>query len=505
MSRDQGLNLFSFALLLVCLAIFSLELAQHREQIDDAYISYRYARNLIEGHGLVFNVGERVEGFTNLSWTLLISIGLASGLTAEATAQVLGFLSASALLVASFVYARLALSTETRWLAGLAPCLLVASNSFNTWSLSGLETPLFALLILLALIASAQDRIGLATTFASLAFLTRPDGLLIAVTIIGFHLLRQIARHRSLKLEARAWAPAFAFAVVVIGITAFRWGYYGDVVPNTFHAKVGGVPVNFGVNYIKAFFLDGPIFLLLAVPFAIDRSSRLLEGVLFSLILMLYVASVGGDVFWNGRFLLPLLPVLVALGLCGVGRVMNQNALGGGVLLLGILVTIPWSLYGPSFELFAPASPENRTNIQLQAPFKRSQSRQMNAVPNALIRVWVARLNKYAPDPQLVAALGIGRMGYYGRFPILDLLGLVDKRVAKSKSVAKGLRIPGHQRANAAYIIQRAPDLILIPKKADTISTLPAINDLWSDPELERQYDWDEQLRGYRRKADVER
>ena len=41
---------------------------------DDAFISFRYAENLAEGHGLVYNVGERVEGFTNLSWTLLFGL-----------------------------------------------------------------------------------------------------------------------------------------------------------------------------------------------------------------------------------------------------------------------------------------------------------------------------------------------------------------------------------------------------------------------------------------------
>jgi len=57
---------------------------------DDAFISFRYAQNLVSGHGLVFNVGERVEGYTNFLWTLLIAGGLSTGFSAEGTAQVLG-------------------------------------------------------------------------------------------------------------------------------------------------------------------------------------------------------------------------------------------------------------------------------------------------------------------------------------------------------------------------------------------------------------------------------
>ena len=46
---------------------------------DDAYISFRFARNLVRGHGLVFNVGERVEGYTNFLWTVISAIPMALG------------------------------------------------------------------------------------------------------------------------------------------------------------------------------------------------------------------------------------------------------------------------------------------------------------------------------------------------------------------------------------------------------------------------------------------
>ena len=41
---------------------------------DDAFISFRYARNLLEGHGLVFNPGEYVEGYSNFLWTLELAL-----------------------------------------------------------------------------------------------------------------------------------------------------------------------------------------------------------------------------------------------------------------------------------------------------------------------------------------------------------------------------------------------------------------------------------------------
>ena len=60
---------------------------------DDAWISFRYARNFVEGLGLVFNPGERVEGYTNFSWTLLAALGIHLGAGVESWAIGLGLLS----------------------------------------------------------------------------------------------------------------------------------------------------------------------------------------------------------------------------------------------------------------------------------------------------------------------------------------------------------------------------------------------------------------------------
>ena len=48
--------------------------------VDDAFISYRYAWNLVAGHGLVFNIDEYVEGYSNFLWVLLTAGALRCGL-----------------------------------------------------------------------------------------------------------------------------------------------------------------------------------------------------------------------------------------------------------------------------------------------------------------------------------------------------------------------------------------------------------------------------------------
>jgi len=129
-------------------------------QVDDAYISYRYAENLVNGHGLVWNPGERVEGFTNPLWTLLIACGLSLGVGATTMGYALGLASGLALLAGTACLAWRWLAPEARWLAPLAPGVLACFGAFAFWSTGGMETSLHAALAMGALVAAAHERRG---------------------------------------------------------------------------------------------------------------------------------------------------------------------------------------------------------------------------------------------------------------------------------------------------------------------------------------------------------
>ncbi len=77
---------------LLTLGALLLHAREYQFLTDDAYISFRYARNLADGHGLVFNPGfERVEGYTNLLWVLILAAGALAGIAPEAAAIPLGY------------------------------------------------------------------------------------------------------------------------------------------------------------------------------------------------------------------------------------------------------------------------------------------------------------------------------------------------------------------------------------------------------------------------------
>src|SRR5215207_5893998 len=152
-----------------------------RNVVDDAMTSMQYAKQLALGNGLVFNVGERVEGYTNFAWVVFMT-------PIYWLSTQLGFDFVQAVVRCSMVLAAanllLVYALARRWLGAghpaqwLAVGLCVVDNSFSVWAVLGLEVHLLALFMLLALWASgARSRFGWLGLGLSLlgAHLTRPD------------------------------------------------------------------------------------------------------------------------------------------------------------------------------------------------------------------------------------------------------------------------------------------------------------------------------------------
>ena len=82
----------------VTAALFAFNVAQHSFLLDDAFISFRYARNLADGYGLVWNIGERVEGYTNFLWVCLMAAGIRLGIEPEIFSRILSIASGAGVL-----------------------------------------------------------------------------------------------------------------------------------------------------------------------------------------------------------------------------------------------------------------------------------------------------------------------------------------------------------------------------------------------------------------------
>ena len=212
--------------------------------IDDAGISFAYARNLASGVGLVAQPGaEPVEGFSNPLWTLTLAACFGLGLFHPLWTPKL--LSLALVGLAFVLVARTAPRRgPAAWLAGAAPLWLALDTSFVVWTTSGLENPL--LVFLLASSVTLALRFGeanasaatpaLAGVVAGLLALTRPDALVFSATLA---FLLVVLGPRDPRVFA--W-HAGAFLLGAAGSAgpylAFRRLYFGDWLPNTFYAKV---------------------------------------------------------------------------------------------------------------------------------------------------------------------------------------------------------------------------------------------------------------------------
>ena len=274
---------------------------------DDAYISFRYALNLAEHGALEYNLGERVEGYTNFLWVLALALGAWLGLAPELLAPWLTVLGALAGAAATVVLVRTLRGADGPWtLADLVPAmLLAAAPEYVVWAHGGLETSWAAALALATMAAVASGRFRAAGILAALAGLTRldarvPIGVFSGTWALG-HVLRG-TRERLPRPGELALALALA-AGPLLGHLLLRWLYYGQLLPNTWTVKRHGALLrgSFGVAYVSAWATG--LRLVWLTPLALLLRARHAPLVLPALAVLLYAWSVGGDFMAYGRFL----------------------------------------------------------------------------------------------------------------------------------------------------------------------------------------------------------
>jgi hypothetical protein len=481
---EPGLLLLAAAL--ACFFVESWSVGPH---FDDAFISYRYALNWVEGRGLVFNPGEYVEGYSNLLWTLGVGVGLWLGIPAKVAGHALGLTGGAATFVALYLYVTALLPRE-RWIwAGIAVWIVYASPAFERWAVSGMEVPLFSAFLVGAFAAEARGRLGLATALAALTTLTRPEGALVAASLLGFRALEHGLWSRPV------WRDGLLYTGLWAALTVFRLAYYGAPLPNTFYAKVGGAWLHIGATSAALHLLgNGGLFALPAL-LAAAAARRARPAAAFALVFVLYVIYVGG----SPRYLTPVVPVVAGLGCVGAAIAWGYATAARAATAAWLALTLAVGFFGavPLRTLDVGKWFEHAARIH-DLPKLATFDSACEQQALKKVRVIRARGEKIGS----VATAGIGALGFYSGLPIVDVLGVIDPVVARSP-VASPTRysIPGHQRSNADYVFSREPDYILIDREGagSLIDLAPALNDLRDHPEMQRHYAWDAEIDGYRR------
>jgi hypothetical protein len=299
---------------------------------DDAFISFRYAENFANGLGLVYNAGERVEGYSNFLWTLWTAAGMRLGLRPETWSVGWSvFFFAATVAVLWLEHRRRAHVAGARAsLAPLAALLAAAHPDWQAYATSGLETSMFTFLATLgyALVVRGEwgprGAAGAGLAFG-LAALTRPDGPIFAAVAMVWVLWARRPRLASLA------AIGAGFLIAWLPWMIWRIAYYGDVFPNTYYAKSAHLAWwSQGWIYARLYF-ERYWVLALAIPLATlalvrargrsretagpigARASAAHELGLalgMGLAYTVYVMRVGGD-FMYARLLIPAAPFLM--------------------------------------------------------------------------------------------------------------------------------------------------------------------------------------------------
>lgn len=265
---------------------------------DDAYISFVYARNLWEGNGFVFNLEEKVEGYTNFLWTIYLSLGYGIGFLPQSLSVYTGIFFYFSLLVL-FLYVEYKESFGSFY-----PLLLVHLGLFYhlyIFASSGLETAMFTFFVNMGFLFWEKKKDAVFISFL-LASLTRPEGVLFLL-FVSLDWLRK-----------KRFRTPILFGFLFFIFLLFRFGYYQDFFPNTFYAKGNkGSYLSQGFYYLMYLFQTYPLYPFVMVLSGIQmyqrfrqtKEDRFTHAAL--LLYIVYVLYVGGD-FMGNRFWIPILP-----------------------------------------------------------------------------------------------------------------------------------------------------------------------------------------------------
>ncbi|HOC72690.1 MAG TPA: hypothetical protein PKL54_07730 [Candidatus Hydrogenedentes bacterium] len=310
---------------------------------EDCYITFRYARNLAEGRGLVYNPGEYVEGISNPYWALCLAGLYRLGPSMTFACSLLVFVHAAAAYAVTAA-ASAAWFGRRSWFSLLAPLLLCAMTTLHAGYQNGLEGSAAALGVSLVCLGVVGGRGGVLVAGVAVLLGNRPEAPgYAALSVLWF-------AARALRAEGRArrtellWAAAVV--ALVAGMVLVRYGYYGDIVPHTLRAK-GSVPFTDalpgGLRYLGAYaWAIGPWMLPIAAVAAADRVRKGEAAFLFLFVLLnaVVVLRNGGDWMANFRLLTPLFGAFALLAAAGFARCWQVpspvfRAVAAGLFLAG--------------------------------------------------------------------------------------------------------------------------------------------------------------------------
>lgn len=490
-----------WVLIIIAALLYVMQLADYINfSVDDTFISMRVARNVADGYGFVYNIGENVEGFSNWLWVVFMVIPLKLGFfTGESMLGLLWFAKGLSImfsiltLITLYLFLKRVFIDEPykEYYAIGGVVSLISCAIFTSWSMSGMETTswtfflLSSVVSLTSLINEKNDRHLRTVVISSILLvstvLSRPEGIYIAAILLS------VCMFISRKTSRNKYVLMVSIPVVLVyaGFLLWRWNTYHDIFPNTYYAKTGGGLRSyfFGIKYAVAGFGSISALILVFAPLAlfIYKSYKDVVTLIFSVVLALtfFMIYSSGDWMPGFRFLVPIIPLLIILALIGVkGVIVNVGRIRSYKTAFAVVIGL--SAVGSIFA--------GRTLIRAEAPNLGSAFyiADGHLLPShKLVANW---LLKHSDSTTLFACGEAGLIGYMNqKLRMIDLNGLMDKHIAHDRKDRKPFDVE--------YVLDQHPKYILLHgshQEGRERFDLPKSNDYFgmmsSSPRLHNEY-----------------
>ncbi len=445
-----------------CVIFMSINIG---DVIDDAYISFRYARNLVEGKGLIFNVGEIVEGYTNFLWVIIISLFIKLGFDPGYISQVLGIIFNACTILITYKLGELITGERNHWNL-ISTALLAINVPFIVWAIEGMETSLFTFLVVFSIYLYIREdkKDGYSFPFSAiicaLAAMTRPDGILVFVTLFIYKISTILTRKD--KLNKRDIIFPLVFIIVYGTYFLWRYSYYGYLLPNTFYAKARrGFDIEIykqGWTYIYKYFTTGKIYrtspwewklIILSLVLVLRRWRKYYSIIIvFIGLYSLFIIYAGGDWMADFRFLVPIIPLIcfvIQEGMRNLSSLLKElEKVREGLRYSAILILIALIIF---------------PNLMTLYRYQRSEGWQRLHRAHSLIYMPLVKwTSENVNEHQAISVSDVGYIGYYTEAVVIESTwGLTDEYIAHSNFPRTNL---GVLFGDINYIILRAPEYV---------------------------------------------
>lgn len=424
--------------------------------IDDAYISLRYARNLVEGNGLTYNPGENVEGFSNPTYVLIMALSLMMGSTSLEGIKIVGFFSYMVCILGTIGLALELLRPKSRasLLTALAGGLFFAvSIPLNFWPTAGLETSFYSMLLVISFWRlweelRDRDKLPLSACLLGITAITRPEA---PILVLGAF-LAAIQSHWKDKPKLVRWLGLFF--IPTLGYLIFRLSYYGYLFANTYYQKGISRPLSSLWQYLVPWLsIEWPLALLGVCGLAILCKRKWQEAwfilmAVFSQCFFLFY--VGSDWMPNHRFLVPMLPFFILAIMVGGGIITEKLKGKARWLPIGVIVCLASLQISQTHSIYRARWTNNAIEYLPRAS---------NMVaPASFSTPWSTRnilwFLLHVRSDAVVAYTDIGLLGWAFDYTIIDMAGLTDPVFSGATKQEWPERF--------AYLKERHPDWIII-------------------------------------------